>query len=149
MADAAAECHPPLVRPSVIHSWRTQMMHVLSSHIALWFMRHPNWKIVYVELSVCVHVRVRLLANQTSAMAQQCGQSLFDIYHIRCSFLEETVHSFRSIFSIIIARYIINGRGHVAQLKLATQNEKSSNHRAGRFCTVMPNRNNYGGVCVT
>lgn len=46
---------------------------------------------------------------------------------------------FRSIFCIIIARYIINGRGHVAQLKSATQNEKSSNHRTWRFCTVMSN----------
>lgn len=114
---AAAEYHPPHVRPSVcpsiIHSRRTQMMHVLSSRIALWFMRHPNWKIVSVELSVGpvrVHFRVCLLANQTSAMAQQCSQSLSRFFIFVACFSKKLYTYIRSIFCIIIARYIINGR---------------------------------------
>lgn len=112
------------VRPCVRHSFMTHTDDACSLFSYCTVIYAPP-KLKNCMLSVsscpCVHVRVCLLANQTSAMAQQCSQSLFDIYHIRCLFLEETVHSFRSIFSIIIARYIINGRGHVAQLKLATK----------------------------
>lgn len=90
--------------------------------------------VLSVSISVCASSQTKQVQWRNNAANPYPAFIIF----VAC-FSKKLYTFFRSIFCIIIARYIINGRGHVAQLKLATQNEKSSNHRTWRFCTVMSN----------
>lgn len=131
----------PSVRPSFIHdAHRWCMFFLLVLHCDLCATQTEKLYlsscpcVLSVSISVCASSQTKQVQWRNNAANPYPAFIIF----VAC-FSKKLYTFFRSIFCIIIARYIINERGHVAQLKLATQNEKSSNHRTWRFCTVMSN----------